>query len=122
MDSLKAISKNKSALKIFITNIGADYESPSYKASDFINGAFRYLNLSDKTEYKVEDLFSFNLINSSQNKADDTYVQIDQDILDNIGLPYIIDNFESSQYPGKHDGNKLLKAIMNLYESEDRFA
>jgi 2-phospho-L-lactate transferase/gluconeogenesis factor (CofD/UPF0052 family) len=118
----QAISKNKSALKIFITNIGADYESPSYKASDFINGAFRYLNLSDKTEYKVEDLFSFNLINSSQNKADETYVQIDQDILDNIGLPYIIDNFESSQYPGKHDGNKLLKAIMNLYESEDRFA
>ena len=35
----ETISDNKTALKVFITNIGADYETPMYKASDYILGA-----------------------------------------------------------------------------------
>ncbi|SVC64584.1 uncharacterized protein METZ01_LOCUS317438, partial [marine metagenome] len=53
----ESISDNHSALKVFITNIGADYETPSYKASDYILGAHRYLNLSDERNYSMEELF-----------------------------------------------------------------
>jgi 2-phospho-L-lactate transferase/gluconeogenesis factor (CofD/UPF0052 family) len=116
----RAIAENKRALKIFITNIGADYESPSYKASDFIKGAYRYLQLSDGVDYKIQALFSFNLVNFSNNKADETYVQVDENELKKIDLPYIIDNYESFDNPGKHDGSKLLKIIMELYESFDK--
>jgi 2-phospho-L-lactate transferase/gluconeogenesis factor (CofD/UPF0052 family) len=116
----RAISENPNALKIFVTNIGADYESPSYKASDFIKGAYRYLRLSDGFDYKLKDLFSYNLINSSNNKAGDTYVQVDTDELEVIDLLCIIDNFESSRFPGKHDGEKLLKKILTLYESNNQ--
>jgi 2-phospho-L-lactate transferase/gluconeogenesis factor (CofD/UPF0052 family) len=116
----RAIAENKRALKIFVTNIGADYESPSYKASDFIKGAYRYLKLSDSVDYKIKDLFSYNLINSSHNKADETYVQVDESELKKFDLPYIVNNYESSDNPGKHDGSKLLKTIMELYESFDK--
>ena len=47
----KAIADNTSAHKVFITNIGADYETPNYLASDYILGAHRYLNLSDTRKY-----------------------------------------------------------------------
>ena len=39
------IADNGSACKVFVTNIGADYETPSYKASDYLHGAYRYLTL-----------------------------------------------------------------------------
>ena len=61
----QSISDNHSALKVFITNIGADYETPSYKASDYILGAHRYLNLSDERNYSMEELFDAILINQS---------------------------------------------------------
>ncbi|MDB4850435.1 2-phospho-L-lactate transferase CofD family protein [Gammaproteobacteria bacterium] len=110
------IANNKEAIKIFITNIGADYESPSYQASDFINGAWKYLKLSDDVDYKLSDFFSFNLVNQSINtsKDDDSYVKIDKHKLDLIDIPCIIENFESSAQPGKHDGNKVHKKILDL--------
>ena len=43
----RSISDNKKALKYFITNIGADYETPKYKAHNYIEGAYKYLCYSD---------------------------------------------------------------------------
>ena len=42
-----------------------DYETPSYKASDYILGAYKYLCLSDGRNYSVDDLFNVNLINET---------------------------------------------------------
>ena len=108
-----------SLFKVFITNIGADYETPSYNSSDFIKGAYRYLKLSDQRNYSFEDLFSVNLVNNSQQSPDESYVQFDKDEMDKISVPLIHDSFESTEFRGKHDGKKLVKSILNLYESKE---
>ena len=114
----QVIADNHSAYKVFITNIGADYETPRYKASDYIYGAYRYLNLSDKRSYDMNELFDVVLINNStmKAKADETYVECD-DKINNISVPIIIDDFESHSNPGKHNGDKVVETILNLYSN-----
>jgi 2-phospho-L-lactate transferase/gluconeogenesis factor (CofD/UPF0052 family) len=114
----ESISDNHSALKVFITNIGADYETPSYKASDYILGAHRYLNLSDERNYSMEELFDVIFINQSHFKDDETYVDYDEEGFHNISIKRLIDVFESEDSPGKHNGTKVVKTILNLYEDK----
>jgi 2-phospho-L-lactate transferase/gluconeogenesis factor (CofD/UPF0052 family) len=113
----QAIADNKSAFKVFITNIGADYETPTYRASDYIRGAHRYLNFSDTRTYSMRDLFDVVLVNQSHLKPNETYVEYDKLGFDGIDVRQVIDSFESSTSPGKHDGAKLLQTIQDLYES-----
>jgi 2-phospho-L-lactate transferase/gluconeogenesis factor (CofD/UPF0052 family) len=114
----ESISDNHSALKVFITNIGADYETPSYKASDYILGAHRYLNLSDERNYSMEELFDVIFINKSYFKDDETYVDYDEEGFHNISIKSLIDVFESEDTPGKHNGTKVVKTILDLYEDK----
>lgn len=113
----QAIADNQSAYKAFVTNIGADYETPSYKASDYIRGAYRYLNLSDARDYSMHELFDAVLINQSRLKADETYVEYDEDGFADIAVPRVMGTFESPTSPGKHDGVKVVKTILDLYET-----
>ncbi|MEQ1594209.1 MAG: 2-phospho-L-lactate transferase CofD family protein [Casimicrobium sp.] len=113
----EAIADNKSAFKVFVTNIGADYETPTYKASDYICGAHRYLNMSDARSYSMEELFDADLINRSRLKADETYVEFDLDGFDKVPTRRIVDAFESASSPGKHDGSKVVETVLSLYES-----
>jgi 2-phospho-L-lactate transferase/gluconeogenesis factor (CofD/UPF0052 family) len=112
----RAIADNHSAYKVFVTNIGADYETPSYKASDYIRGAYRYLNLSDERDYGMDELFDVVLVNQSRLKADETYVEFDQEGFIDIAVPIVTDAFESTASPGKHDGYKVVQTILDLYE------
>jgi 2-phospho-L-lactate transferase/gluconeogenesis factor (CofD/UPF0052 family) len=118
----RAIADNHSAYKVFVTNIGADYETPSYKASDFIRGAHRYLNLSDERDYGLSELFDLILVNQSRHKADETYVEYDQDGFADIAVPIVLGAFESSSSPGKHDGDKVVHIILDLYETTSTMA
>ena len=113
----QAIADNHAAYKVFVTNIGADYETPSYKASDYIRGAHRYLNLSDEHSYAMTELFDVVLVNKSRLKADETYVEYDEEGFADIAVPRIVDAFESSLCPGKHDGAKVVQTILDLYEA-----
>ena len=114
----ESISDNHSALKVFITNIGADYETPSYKASDYILGAHHYLNLSDERNYGLEELFDVIFINQSHFKDDETYVEYDEEGFHDISIPHLVDVFESEDNPGKHNGTKVVKIILDLYEDK----
>ena len=114
----ESISDNRSALKVFITNIGADYETPSYKASDYIRGAHRYLNLSDERTYSMEELFDAIFINQSCFKANETYVEYDEEGFNDISVQRVIDVFESEDKPGKHDGSKVVQTILDLFEDK----
>jgi len=114
----ESISDNHSALKVFITNIGADYETPRYKASDYILGAHRYLNLSDERNYGMEELFNVIFINQSHFKDDKTYVEYDEEGFHDISIPCLVDLFESEDNPGKHNGTKVVKTILDLYEDK----
>lgn len=113
----QAIADNKSAFKAFVTNIGADYETPTYSASDYIRGAYRYLNLSDAHTYSMKDLFDVVLVNQSRLKPDETYVVYDEFGFDGVDVRRVIDSFESITSPGKHDGAKVVQTIIDLYES-----
>ena len=112
-----AVADNKAALKVFTTNIGADYETPNYKASDYILGAYRYLSHSDKRSYDMQELMDVNLINQSHLKADETYVEFDKEGFADIPVRLCVENFESTVEPGKHDGPKLVKAILDKYDA-----
>ena len=118
----QAIADNKAAYKVFVTNIGADYETPSYKASDYLFGAFKYLNMSDDRSYNLTDLFGDILVNQSRLKADETYVEFDADKFEGCDLNVIVDTFESSESPGKHDGGKLVDVILARYEQASAIA
>jgi 2-phospho-L-lactate transferase/gluconeogenesis factor (CofD/UPF0052 family) len=113
----KSIADNKSAFKVFVTNIGADYETPTYKASDYVKGAYRYLNLSDTRNYTLQELFSVVLINQSHNKADESYVVLDEDEIVDLQIRFVVDDFESQIAPGKHEGSKVIQTIVDLYEA-----
>jgi 2-phospho-L-lactate transferase/gluconeogenesis factor (CofD/UPF0052 family) len=112
-----SIADNKAGLKVFITNIGADYETPNYKASDYILGAYRYLGISDKRAYNMQELFDINLVNQSHLKPDETYVEFDEEGFTNVPVRLCVDSFESTAEPGKHDGQKLVKTILSLYDA-----
>ena len=113
----ESIADNKAALKVFVTNIGADYETPSYKASDYIKGAHRYLNLSNARDFAMQELFDVVLINRSSHKAGETYVELDEDGFADVPVRRVIDDFESSDAPGKHDGTKVVQTVVDLYEA-----
>ena len=54
----------------------------------------------------------------SSSVADESYVEFDKDEMNKINVPLIHDSFESDQNRGKHDGEKLLKALLSLYETK----
>jgi 2-phospho-L-lactate transferase/gluconeogenesis factor (CofD/UPF0052 family) len=113
----QSIAGNKLAYKVFVTNIGADYETPSYKASDYIRGAHRYLNMSDEHSYAMAELFDMVLVNQSRLKAEETYVEYDEFAFSDIPVRRIVDTFESPTSPGKHHGAKVVQTILDLYEA-----
>lgn len=112
------IADNRSAYKVFITNIGADYETPSYKASDYLRGAYQYLNLSKPHHIDLEELIDTVLINQSNRKADETYVVFDNDGFSDLSVQRCIGDYESLVAPGRHDGNKLIDTILSCYEAD----
>lgn len=108
----QAIADNRNAQKVFVTNIGADYETPSYRASDYVLGAHRYLNLADARDYAMTELFDYVLINTGRRKGDETYVEFDRANFAKIPLELVLGDFESAEAPGRHDGNKLVDIIL----------
>jgi 2-phospho-L-lactate transferase/gluconeogenesis factor (CofD/UPF0052 family) len=112
----ETIARNRGALKVFVTNIGADYETPSYRASDYIRGAYKYLCLAEGRQYAMAELFTDTLINNGRRKADETYVDYDETNFADITVPRTVDDFESADAPGKHDGKKVIDTILGLYE------
>lgn len=111
----ETISGNRTALKVFVTNIGADYETPTYCASDYLEGALRYLRMGDARAYDPANLFSIVLVNDGRRKADETYVHYDEERNGDIAVPRIVADFESALAPGKHDGDKVVSCILKLY-------
>ena len=112
----ETIANNREAVKVFVTNIGADYETPSYTTADYVNGAYRYLSLGAASSLAIGDLFSVILVNNGRRKADETYVEHDTDALGALDVPIVMADLESDAAPGKHDGQKLVAAILATYE------
>lgn len=110
-----AIVANKRALKVFITNIGEDYETPSYTANDFIDGAIRYMKMGSQFHVEVNDIINYALVNNRFSNNLENYVKYDLPELEKIGCKIIVDAFEDEKSPGKHDGKMLADFIISLY-------
>ena len=76
------------------------------------------MNLSDERNYSMEELFDAIFINQSCFKEDETYVEYDEEGFHDISVQTLIDVFESKDNPGKHDGTKVVKTILDLYEDK----
>lgn len=116
----ETIAANREALKVFVTNIGADYETPSYRASDYVQGAHRHLCLAERRRYAMPELFSAVLINNGRRKADETYVDFDEENFADLPVRLLVRDFESERSPGKHDGETVIDTILNLYDENAR--
>jgi 2-phospho-L-lactate transferase/gluconeogenesis factor (CofD/UPF0052 family) len=112
----ETIANNRSALKVFVTNIGADYETPSYRASDYLRGAYKYLRLADGRHYATEEMFSAVLINDGRRKSGETYVDYDEANYSDLPVRRVVEDLESAEAPGKHDGDRVVSRILALYE------
>ena len=115
----RSIADNKKALKFFITNVGADYETPKYKAHDYIEGAFKYLCLSENRNFEIRELFTYAFINKSNRQKKVNYVKIESNHLKKIPLKILVGDYESDVKPGKHDGLKVVKKIISLYRKKN---
>lgn len=113
------IAGNAGALKAFVTNIGADYETPQYRTSDFVKGALRFLRLGEERRIATEDLIHVALINSSRIKPDETYVDDDPENFADLPLSRIVADLESRDAPGKHDGSAITRLILEQLERRE---
>ena len=111
------IAENQRSLKVFLTNIGADYETPGYNVSDYLSGAYKYLSLSSNRKYKPSELFDYLLINVP-NSFSDRHVSFDENKVKTLGVKYLTSDFECSRNPGKHDGKKVMDVVLNLYSAK----
>jgi 2-phospho-L-lactate transferase/gluconeogenesis factor (CofD/UPF0052 family) len=111
-----AIAANSRALKVFVTNIGADYETPRYRTSDFVAGALKFLRLGEVRRIATEDLIQVALINSSRIKSDETYVDDDAENFEHLAVERVVADLESRAAPGKHDGDAIVRLILDQLE------
>lgn len=109
-----AIGENRKALKVFVTNIGADYETPDYLASDYIIGAFRYLRASTGTRWLESDLFTYNLVNDGVDGLHSS-VCVDLVKLDKHPVPLVLKQLTKESHCGRHDGDLVVDIVMDLH-------
>ena len=110
----KLIAKNQNALKVFITNIGADYENPVYIASDYMVNAFKYLGQSSGNKYSYKSYFNFIIINHN-NKIDHNKVHFDKENFNKFNIKLIAKDFEDKNKGGYHDGDLISKTILKEF-------
>ncbi len=108
------IANNRNALKVFITNIGADYENPVYIASDYVANAVKYLDQSSKIKSDANDYINLIIVNHN-NKIDSNKVHFDKENLKKFNIKFIAKNFEDKLLKGIHDGELIYKTIMTEY-------
>lgn len=113
----EAIYSNKKALKAFVCNIGEDYETPGYEASEFITSAYKYLTKNTKFKIPITELIHVALVNTSRSKKkeDFRYVENDFQKLEELPIEILCGNFESDSDLGKHDAHKAIKTIEEAY-------
>lgn len=113
-----ALVNNRSAMKVLVTNIGADYETPDYKASDYISGALKYLTGdSSLPDDDARELIDYVLINKPPRESDRKYIEYDELECDEFPFTLIADDFEEERRSGLHSGEKIVARILDLYDS-----
>jgi 2-phospho-L-lactate transferase/gluconeogenesis factor (CofD/UPF0052 family) len=114
----ESIRKNRDALKVFVANIGEDYETPAYSVFELVEGAIKHLKMSDRESHPVTNYIQYILANSEFEKKDklSKYIKYDPEKVEKIGLKCISASFEDSENWGKHNGEKIVNYLFELLE------
>lgn len=120
----EAIRANRDALKVFVANIGEDYETPAYTVSELVAGALRRLRGSDREEHPASCYMHYVLANNEFARTDlpSKYIRHDPENVERLGVCCVSDRFEDHASWGKHDGRKLVKTLFNLLGRMDQEA
>lgn len=113
----EAIYSNTKALKVFICNIGEDYETPDYTASEFLTSAYKYLTRNAKLKMPLSEFINVALVNTSRSKKkeDIRYVENDFSKLEKLPINIVYGKFESETDLGKHDAVNTVSTITDIY-------
>lgn len=106
-----AVSKNKKAKKIMITNIGSDYETPKFSANDYIKKTLKFLKIDKKIH--DNDLISHLLINKPIIKKS-FYVKPNVDKKYLKSFTSYFGNFELQNHQGVHCPIKMKKILNKI--------
>lgn len=112
------VRRNRDALKVFIANIGEDYETPAYSVSELVAGALKRLKNSDPEDHAASNYIHCVLANSGFHKTDhlSKYIYNDPGKVEDLGVSCISGDFEDPNNPGKHNGVALVKTIFQLLD------
>ena len=106
-----AISKNNNSIKILITNIGSDYETPDFNAEDYLIKTLEYLNYHSK--YATKDLINEVIINKPKSNKSN-YVKPFENFSKYKDLRFHVSNLENSKKLGQHSVEKLKKILRKI--------
>lgn len=111
----------KYALRVMITNIGEDYETPGYTASGLVRGVVKQLRMSDYAlwDYDYIDVALVNMVaNLSEHKGMEKYIVDDLVKVDGLdpemNMACIHADFEDKNNLGKHDGKLVIDTIERM--------
>lgn len=111
----EAIVGNRRAVKIFVCNIGEDYETPEYTASDLVRGALRHLQRGASSPVTHRELIDFVLVNDPKDPTIAKYIPNDLDRFEGMGMTVICDDFEDPTSLGKHNGEKIVDLCVRFW-------
>ena len=120
--NLSAAIQQASALKVMVTNILPDNETPNFRAIDSINQACFYLNQKGMLDLEAKDLVDCLLVNEpAQSRSQ--YIRPGRLELENLDISKVVidKRFEkkgAAIEAGKHNPSFLSKTIYQMFESE----
>lgn len=100
--------KGNSSSKIFIVNIGADYETPGFSANDYLINFIKYLKRSSLTDVRnISGLIDRVFVNNYSTGNVLSY--IDKALAVELMVDIVKSNFSDTE--GKHDTKKVINSI-----------
>lgn len=111
----EAIVSNRRAVKIFVCNIGEDYETPEYTASELVAGALRHLQRGAAYPVQARELIDFVLVNEPRDPKAAKYIPCDLPRFETMGVTVLCDDFEDPRSLGKHNGEKIVDLCVRLW-------
>jgi len=114
------VLKNARAIRVFISNIYHDSETPGFSAVDQVRQATFYLNMKGKLTNTEKDFFDAVIANNPK-EIKQKYIMPNRTELEQLDIRNIhIQNVESLIDGGAHDSIEISNIIFNIYNSRWR--
>lgn len=112
------VRRNTDAMKVFVANIGEDYETPAYTVSELVEGALKRLKSSDPEDHTSREYIHYVLANNGFHKTDhlSKYIRHNPEKVEELGVTCISGDFEHPDDPGKHNGAALVNRLFELLD------